>query len=160
MSAAVTAYIALGANLGDREGNVRAALDRLAKTPGLDVTKTSGLMENPAVGGPAGSPPFLNAVAEVVTSLTAPALMKRLLEIETDLGRQRREKWGPRSIDLDLLLYGDAVIDLPGLVVPHPRMAERDFVLAPLARIAPHAVHPTTRSTISQMLDALRKLGG
>ena len=155
----VTAYVALGANLGDRAGNIRAAVDGLTRTPGVRVTKVSGLFENPAVGGPAGSPPFLNAAAAVETSLPARALMERLLAIEAELGRERREQWGPRSIDLDLLLYGDEVVDSARLVVPHPRMAEREFVLAPLAEIAPDAVHPASGLTAAEMLDALRGRG-
>ena len=153
----MTAYIALGANLGDRERNIRSAIELLNQTPLVRVTKVSALMENPAVGGPLGSPPFLNAAAELQTTLSAPALMKRLLEIENELGRVRRERWGPRPIDLDLLLYANQIIDTPGLTVPHPRMAEREFVLAPLVEIAPNAVHPIERLTIGQMLENLRR---
>jgi 2-amino-4-hydroxy-6-hydroxymethyldihydropteridine diphosphokinase len=156
----VTAYIALGANLGDREGNIRAALARLRPTPAVRVTKVSGLIENAAVGGPAGSPAFLNGAVEVVTTLSPQELMRRLLEIEAELGRERRQKWGPRTIDLDLLLYGDSVIDSPGLTVPHPRMGEREFVLGPLAEIAPEVMHPVTKRSVREMLDALRKRSG
>src|SRR5882757_6696451 len=101
------AYIALGANLGDRQENIRAAIEKLAQTAGIKVAKVSGLIENPAVGGPADSPPFLNGAAELQTSLSAPGLLARLLEIEREIGRVRREKWGPRAIDLDLLLYDE-----------------------------------------------------
>jgi 2-amino-4-hydroxy-6-hydroxymethyldihydropteridine diphosphokinase len=115
----------------------------------------STFMENPAVGGPAGAPPFLNAAAEVVTSLPPDMLLARLLEIEQELGRVRREKWGPRPIDLDLLLYGDHVLDIPGLTVPHPLMHQRRFVLAPLAEIAPEALHPVFQWTIEELLEDL-----
>jgi 2-amino-4-hydroxy-6-hydroxymethyldihydropteridine diphosphokinase len=148
---AVTAYIALGANLGERERAIRGALEKLEHTPGVNVTKVSTLMENPAVGGPVDSPAFLNAAAEVVTSLSAEALLGRLLEIEKELGRVRREKWGPRVIDLDLLLYGDRVIEAEGLRVPHPLMHERAFVLGPLEQIAPEVVHPGLGKTVRNL---------
>lgn len=151
----ITAYIALGANLGDRQANIRAALEKLEHTPGVNVTKVSTLIENPAVGGPADSPPFLNAAAELVTSLTPTALLDALLAVEKSLGRTRDIKWGPRPIDLDLLLHGDQVVNTPGLTVPHPLMHERRFVLEPLAQIAPDAVHPTTKRTIRELLDDL-----
>ena len=99
-----TAYIGLGANLGDRKGNLRAALERLGKSAGVKVVAVSRFLENEAVGGPVGSPAFLNAAARVETELGPEELMGRLLEIEKAMGRERREKWGPRVIDLDLLL--------------------------------------------------------
>jgi 2-amino-4-hydroxy-6-hydroxymethyldihydropteridine diphosphokinase len=139
----VTAYIALGANLGDRRANILAALAQLKSTPGINVTKISTLIENPAVGGPADSPPFLNAAAELLTSLTPTALLDALLAVEQSLGRTRDVKWGPRAIDLDLLLYADQTVNTPGLTIPHPLMHQRRFVLEPLAKIAPDAVHPT-----------------
>jgi 2-amino-4-hydroxy-6-hydroxymethyldihydropteridine diphosphokinase len=155
-----TAYIALGANLGDRQQNLRAALDLLNATPGVRVTGVSSFLENPAVGGPPDSPPFLNAAAELETTLEPRALLDRLLEIERTLGRERRQKWGPRPIDLDLLLYGDRILDEPDLKVPHPLMHERRFVLQPLAEIAPASVHPILRLPIDVLLRMLEPVSG
>jgi 2-amino-4-hydroxy-6-hydroxymethyldihydropteridine diphosphokinase len=136
-----TAYIGLGSNLGDRGENLPRALERLgaARVSTIRETDPVGVTEQPR---------FLNAVAELETDLPPRALLDRLLEIERDLGRDREseERWGPRAIDLDLLLYDDEVIDEPGLTVPHPRLAERRFVLEPLAELAPDLVLPDGRA--------------
>jgi 2-amino-4-hydroxy-6-hydroxymethyldihydropteridine diphosphokinase len=152
----VKAYIALGANLGNRVANLRAALNQLAAIPFTRVTAISTFLENPAVGGPPNSPPFLNAVAEVQTSQPPHDLLDRLLEIEKALGRQRLEKWGPRTIDLDLLLYGNLILVTANLTLPHPRMHERRFVLQPLAEIAPDLVVPGLDKTVGELLEALQ----
>ncbi|HEX5242377.1 MAG TPA: 2-amino-4-hydroxy-6-hydroxymethyldihydropteridine diphosphokinase [Tepidisphaeraceae bacterium] len=151
----VTAYVALGANLGDRAANLRRALELLRKSPRIEVISASSSIENPAVGGPTNSPAFLNGAAEINTTLAPRALLDRLLEIEKQLGRIRSEKWSPRTIDLDLLLYGSQIIDEPGLTVPHPLMHERRFVLEPLAELAPDIVHPVFNRTIADLLKSL-----
>jgi 2-amino-4-hydroxy-6-hydroxymethyldihydropteridine diphosphokinase len=137
------AYIGLGANLGDREENIRAAIERLAELGALLV---SSFRETDPVGV-TEQPRFVNVVAELETELGASALLGQLLEIERELGRDRsrEQRWGPRTIDLDLLLYGDEVIDEPGLTVPHPRLAERRFVLEPLHELAPDLALPDGR---------------
>ena len=148
------AFIAIGANLGDRAATIRGALDALRRTKAVRVVRVSRFIENPAVGGPAGAPPFLNGAAELSTTLDPHALLATLLEIERGLGRERRQKWAPRTIDLDLLLYDDVVIRSDDLTVPHPLMHERDFVLTPLAQIAPDVVHPLLQKTVRTLCDA------
>jgi 2-amino-4-hydroxy-6-hydroxymethyldihydropteridine diphosphokinase len=147
-----TAYIALGSNLGDRAAMLRAAIGKLNAVAGTKVVKVSRFLDNPAIGGPVDSPSFLNAAAEVETDLKAESFLKLLLSIEQSLGRFRQEKWGPRTIDLDLLLFGDLVISTERLTVPHPLMHERDFVLRPLSEIAPNAMHPILQRSMHQLL--------
>jgi 2-amino-4-hydroxy-6-hydroxymethyldihydropteridine diphosphokinase len=130
------AYVGLGANLGDREQTIRAAVAELP-----DVVAVSPLRETDPVGV-TDQPRFLNGVAALETELAPRELLDVLLAVERRLGRERRERWGPRTIDLDLLLYGDAVIDEDGLKIPHPRLHERRFVLEPLADLAPQLVVP------------------
>jgi 2-amino-4-hydroxy-6-hydroxymethyldihydropteridine diphosphokinase len=155
MSEPVTAYLGLGSNVGDREFALRSALAKIARTPHIELIRSSSILENPAVGGPADSPPFLNAAAEIRTTLGSHALLHELLEIERTLGRSRREKWAPRTIDIDILLLGDQIISSDELVVPHPLMHERRFVLKPLAEIAPNMVHPALQMTIAGLLESL-----
>jgi 2-amino-4-hydroxy-6-hydroxymethyldihydropteridine diphosphokinase len=154
-SSAVTVYLALGANLGEREENIRSALAALDASEGVEVVRVSSFLENAAVGGPAGSPAYLNAAAEIMTTLGSHALLHRTLQIERDLGRVRVNKWEPRTIDIDILLFGDQIISSQELVVPHPLMHERRFVLQPLAEIAPEAVHPVLQMTIGGLLENL-----
>jgi len=137
------AFVGLGSNLGDREGTILRALARLQDDPGLSVVRVSALRETEPVGY-VDQPQFLNGVVELATELPARDLLTRLLAIERELGRARGDgpPLGPRTIDLDLLLYGDEVIAQGGLQIPHPRMHERRFVLEPLAELAAEVVIP------------------
>jgi len=132
------AYVALGSNLGDREATIRDALAALAAEPGIEVAAVSTLTDTEPVGV-VDQPRFLNGVAAVDTELSPGELLAVLLAVERRFGRVREgvPRHGPRTLDLDLLVYGDAVVDEPGLTVPHPRLHERGFVLEPLAEVAP-----------------------
>ena len=148
-----TAYIAFGSNLGDKEANLRRALELLIER-GVEIVKTSTFISTEPYGV-TDQPQFLNGVCEVRTSMAPLALLHTLLEIEQEMGRVRLRHWGERNIDLDLLLYEDVVMDIPQLKLPHPDMQNRDFVLLPLAEIAPELVHPTLQKTISELVICL-----
>jgi 2-amino-4-hydroxy-6-hydroxymethyldihydropteridine diphosphokinase len=139
-------YVGLGSNLGDREAALRSAIELLGREPGVAVRAVSTFRETDPVGV-TEQPRFLNAVAELETAVPPRELLDRLLAIERELGRERtaERRWGPRAIDLDLLLYGDDVIDEQGLRVPHPRLAERRFVLEPLEELDPDLSLPDGR---------------
>jgi 2-amino-4-hydroxy-6-hydroxymethyldihydropteridine diphosphokinase len=136
-----TAYVGLGANIGPREVTLLRAVDLLAEADGVDVVAVSQLRETEPVGV-VDQPRFLNGAVEIETALEPRALLDLLLEIERELGRVRDERWGPRTVDLDLLVYGSESVDEPGLRVPHPRLHERRFALEPLAELAPGLVVP------------------
>jgi 2-amino-4-hydroxy-6-hydroxymethyldihydropteridine diphosphokinase len=141
------AYVGLGANLGDREATIRHALELLGAQPEIEVVAVSTLRETEPVGY-ADQPAFLNGAAALDTELPPRALLERLLAVERELGRVRGAgpRFGPRTIDLDLLLYGDEVVDEPGLTVPHPRLAERRFALEPLYELDPGLSLPDGRA--------------
>lgn len=136
-----TAFVALGSNLGDPESKVRQGIAALAEMPQVQLVAASSLYRSAALGH-AAQPDFVNAVAQLSTSLAPQALLAALLAIEIRFGRERSFANAPRTLDLDLLLYDERSIDEPGLAVPHPRMHERAFVLAPLVEIAPGCVIP------------------
>jgi pantoate--beta-alanine ligase len=148
------AYLGLGSNLRRREANIADALRRLGAVPGIKVTKRSSVIDTAPVGGPE-QPHFLNAACEVETTLSARGLLRAALDIERDMGRKRGVRWGPRIIDIDILLYGESIIEEADLAVPHPRLTEREFVLRPLTEIAPDVRHPLTGRDIRSMYRAL-----
>jgi 2-amino-4-hydroxy-6-hydroxymethyldihydropteridine diphosphokinase len=152
----VRAYVGIGANLGAREDTIRRAVDLLTAEEGIEVLAVSTLRETEP-WGPVAQPAFLNGAVALETGLGPEALLATLLAVEQALGRRRDEataRWGPRTIDLDLLLYGDRTIDLPGLTVPHPRLHERRFALEPLAELVPDAEVPG-RGAVAELLAAL-----
>jgi 2-amino-4-hydroxy-6-hydroxymethyldihydropteridine diphosphokinase len=156
MSAPVQAYVGLGANLGDRLQALRAAVDRLDAAAGVHVVACSPVYETAPQGPLPAQPAFLNAVCAVTTALDPRELLQRLLEVERALGRVRDVPQGPRTIDLDLLLFDAAVVDEPGLSVPHPRLEQRAFVLVPLLDLAPDLRHPVTGALLREECARLR----
>lgn len=147
----VTAYIGMGSNIGDRESNLNSAVEMLRILEGIEVTAVSSYL-NTAPIGYIDQPDFLNAAAELRTNLTPADLLKVCRKVEQELKRERTIRWGPRTIDLDILLYGDMVINQEDLVIPHPRMHERVFVLGPLNEITPHTVHPVMKKSVNELL--------
>ena len=143
------AAIALGSNLGDCQATVNGALEALNNSPGIRVLTRSAWYRSAAVGPP--QPDYLNGCAVLEVSLPASALLERLLAIEQQFGRVRAERWGPRSLDLDLIFLGDQILDRPQLQLPHPRLWERAFVLVPLAEIAPDWRDPVTGLTVAEL---------
>ena len=150
------AYVGVGANLGDRRGLIREALRRLDRIDGVRVRKRSRIIETDPVGV-TDQPRFLNAVAEVETRIEPAPLLRNLRRVERELGRRRHRRWGPRTIDLDLLLWGDRSMATRSLTLPHPRMAERRFVLAPLAELCPGRRVPGTGRTVRGLLKTLER---
>ncbi len=146
----ITAYIGLGSNIGDREYQLNRALELLKSAEKVEVTTVSTFY-NTAPVGYEQQPDFLNAVVEIRTTLTANSLLKLCSEIEKELKRERIIRWGPRTIDLDILLFGNSVINEKDLIIPHPRMHERKFVMEPLNEIAPFVVHPVFHKYIHEI---------
>jgi 2-amino-4-hydroxy-6-hydroxymethyldihydropteridine diphosphokinase len=144
-------FIGLGANLGDRHANIEAALSRLAAHPGIELVRCTEAIETPP-WGIEDQPAFLNAVAEVRTILQPEELLRDLKDMERELGRTPGPRWGPRAIDLDILLFGERVIDEPSLVVPHPELASRPFVLSQLIELDDGLVHPRLRRRLASFL--------
>lgn len=147
-------YVAFGSNLGRRRKNIATAVDLVGELPGTGVVEVSSLYETEPVGYK-DQGWFLNGVLETSTGLAPRALMRGLSAIELEIGRRRGIKDGPRAIDLDILFFGDLVMDAPELTIPHPRLHLRRFVLAPLAELAPGLVHPVLKKTAAQLLDEL-----
>ena len=148
-----TAYIGIGSNLGERQGNCMKAVS-LLRDSGITVTKLSSMLETEP-WGLQGQPKFINMAVEAETVLFPKELLKLLKEIESEIGREPAERWGPRVIDLDILLYDDLVIKTPELEIPHPHIAEREFVLRPLSEIAPEKIHPVLKKSMKELLEGI-----
>lgn len=148
------AYVGLGSNLGDRRTSMDAAVRRMSTIPGVRLRKVSSFRETDPEGVP-NQPAFLNGVAEIECSLPPSELLAHLQRIETELGRIRTRRWGPRTVDLDLLLFGTRRLRSERLNVPHPRLVERRFALEPLAELCPDRIVPGTRRTVRRHLELL-----
>jgi 2-amino-4-hydroxy-6-hydroxymethyldihydropteridine diphosphokinase len=149
-----TAYISIGSNLGNRLKYIREAIRRIEQSKEIKISKASSVYETPPAEYK-DQPWFLNMVLELETSLKPLNLLELLLEIEGQMGRRRTRRYGPRNIDLDLLLYDDLVLNSDKLTLPHPRMHERGFVLVPLAEISPQVVHPLLKKNVKRLLEDL-----
>ena len=147
--------IGLGSNLGERDKNIRTALEKMQEK-GIELLRVSSVLETEPYGY-TDQPKFLNAVCLVETNLTPDQLLDVLFEIEKEMGRVRERKWGPRIIDLDIIFYEDLVLESERLIVPHPDMHNRWFVLAPLAEICPDYVHPKLKKTVRELLQELTR---
>jgi len=151
-------YLGLGSNIGDREGYLRQALEMIGKVEGIAVTAVSSVYETDPVGGPEQRE-YCNAVAAIETGLPPWHVLETMLRIEQSLGRNRDTRWGPRTIDIDILMAGDIVLKEEGLVIPHPRYRERAFVLIPFAEIAPAERDPETGETIGEIVRGIDASG-
>ena len=151
-------FLGLGSNLGDRLANLKAARQGLADLPDTVLLKDAGIFETVPVGGPSGQDTFYNSASVVDTSLEPPEMLKEIQAVERRVGRRRETegvRWGPRIIDIDILLWDDQVMDYPDLVVPHPRLPQRGFALAPLAELDRDLLHPVLELTIKELLERI-----
>lgn len=153
-----TAYLGLGSNLGDREANINRALVELVRTAGCSLIKVSSLYETKPVGI-TEQPDFYNIAVAIETDLAPKELLRRLKEVERKAGREKTFKWGPRVIDIDILLYDEISVAEDNLEIPHPEMQHRAFALTPLSEIAPSAKHPATGRTVRQMSEDIGSEG-
>ena len=155
-----TAYLGLGGNLGDRLSTLRQARQKLDETAAVQVNNASFLYLTAPIGGPADQPDYINGVLEITTTLEPLELLHLCQTVEAGFDRQRFVPWGARTLDIDILLYADRVIDTINLKVPHPRLPERGFVLQPLCDLAPYFIHPQHKQTFASLLIKISPLQG
>lgn len=147
----IDVYLGLGSNISDREQQLKSAVERLDQVTDIHVQQVSSMYETKPVGY-VDQPDFLNVCLHIKTSLSPEVLLQQCLDIEKELHRVRKVRWGPRTIDIDVLLYGDQIIESEQLIVPHPRMTERAFVMIPLNEIASHVIEPRSKKTIQSLV--------
>jgi len=152
----VTSYLGIGSNLGDREANIKQSIRHLKSNRRISIKRISSFYESPACGGPKNQPKYLNAAAKIQTSLTPLELLKELKKIELKLKRKKAVQWGPRTIDLDILFYGDLLFFNRDFAVPHHLLHKRAFVLRPLSDIAPKLRHPIYKKNVKELLKRTR----
>jgi 2-amino-4-hydroxy-6-hydroxymethyldihydropteridine diphosphokinase len=152
-------FLGLGSNLGDRVDTIRKVQEMVSSIPGVTLVSSSSLYETEPVGI-SDQPMFVNAVLEIETDLSPKELFLKLKDIEAKMGRRKTVRWGPRIIDIDILLFGDRIIEERDLTIPHPEMAKRGFVLVPLCEIAPEMKHPRHKKTIREIADGLDDISG
>lgn len=148
-------YLGLGANLGNREENIKNAISRLSSDPEILITKRSSMIETKPYGN-INQPDFINSVIEIDTDITAENLLSKCLTVENELGRKRNEKWDPRTIDIDVLFYGKTIVNLEQLTIPHPDLHNRKFVLRSLNEICPDFIHPVLNKNIKELYKELK----
>jgi 2-amino-4-hydroxy-6-hydroxymethyldihydropteridine diphosphokinase len=151
-------FLGLGSNLGDRAAHLRAARDGIASLPGCRLLRAAGIFQTRPAGGPAGQEDYFNAGCLIETVLAPARLLVSIQGLEREIGRRRENepvRWGPRIIDVDILLWDGLVLSTPDLVIPHPRLAERAFALLPLAELDPGAIHPGTGLTPGELLERI-----
>lgn len=148
-------YLGLGANLGNREENIKNAISRLSSDPEILITKRSSMIETKPYGN-INQPDFINSVIEIDTDITAENLLSKCLTVENELGRKRNEKWDPRTIDIDILFYGKTIVNLEQLTIPHPDLHNRKFVLRSLNEICPDFIHPVLNKNIKELYKELK----
>ncbi len=154
------AFLALGGNLGEPQQAFKNAADKLKQHPRIELVAASALYRTPPIGGPAGQPDYLNAVVELATDLAAKEVLDFCRKIEDAAGRTREIRWGARTLDLDLLFYDQLILDTRELVLPHPRLQQRHFVLMPLAELAADFKHPVLQQTVTELLSMLPETEG
>ncbi|MBU0580834.1 MAG: 2-amino-4-hydroxy-6-hydroxymethyldihydropteridine diphosphokinase [Candidatus Margulisbacteria bacterium] len=153
----MSVYLGLGSNLGERKNNILKAIELLAKKPKIEIIQKASLIETQPEGN-INQNDFINTVLEIETSFSAQELLQFILKVEKEMGRTRQEKWGPRIIDIDIIFYHDQVINEKDLIIPHPHLAQRYFILKSLVELCPNFKHPLLKKTMLKLFNNLKKV--